>query len=122
MGEVDDAVQQTLDFIRLWATYNFPRRLRALDLIQRDVFGRLRLASGNYDNYAKQVENLFLDPAIMALDEYGIPLELARKLQPYIKPNGNLDVAIQALKGLKIDTLKLSDFERELLTDALEYI
>lgn len=121
-GEADDAVQQTIDFIRLWATFNFPRLLHTLDLIQRDVFGRLGLPSGNYDFYANQVENLFLDPAIIALDEYGIPLELARKLQSEIRPDGDLDIALQALKEFELDALKLSDFEIELLKNAIEYI
>jgi hypothetical protein len=35
---------------------------------------------GDYDAYASQVEHLYMDPTLMALDEYGIPIQLAIKL------------------------------------------
>jgi hypothetical protein len=37
-------------------------------------------AGGNYECFAGQIENWFLDPAIMALDEYGIPVQVRSKL------------------------------------------
>jgi hypothetical protein len=121
-GTVDDAVQQTLDFLRLWATFSFPRFLRAIDLIQRDVLNRQGLPTGNYEAYAKKVESLFLDPAIVALDEYGIPLELAKKLHHYIHSDGDLDATLEALKTLQLEKLSLSAFERELILDTQEYL
>ena len=33
----DEAVTRVLDFLRMWATYHFPRLLRGLNNIQRDV-------------------------------------------------------------------------------------
>ncbi|PYX12460.1 MAG: helicase [Acidobacteria bacterium] len=79
--DADKAVQEVLDFLRLWANFHFPQLLRTLDRIQKDVFRRLRMpSSGNYDFYANRVENFFADPALVALEEYGIPLEVAKKL------------------------------------------
>jgi hypothetical protein len=116
--DADEAVQMTLDFVRLWAMFNFPRLLRALDGIQRDVFERVGLLPGNYEFYANAVENLFLDKAIVALDEYGVPLELARKLESRLQPNNDLDSALKALKRLNVDLTDLSPFEKELIRDA----
>jgi hypothetical protein len=118
----DDSVQNVLDFNRLWAGFHFPRLLRVVNAIQRDVFTSRELRPGNYDFFANQVENYFLDPALVALDEYGIPIQLACVLEEVLKPEGNLDIALQRLKGLTIERLSLSPFERELLLDAQESI
>lgn len=121
-GDIDDALQQILDFIDLWATFNFPRLLRVIDKIQRDVFGRMKLQPGSYEAYAKQVENLFLDPSISMLDEYGIPLELAKKLTHFMKSlDGNLDETLKKIQKLPVESLGLSEFEIELINDAKQY-
>lgn len=116
----DEAVQGTLDFQRLWAMFHFPRLLRAIDRIQRDVFRRLRLPVGNFEVFASQVECLFLDPATVALDEYGVPIEIARKLKAELGADGDLDVALARLGSLDLQALDLHDFERELLAHAIE--
>lgn len=58
--DADKAVQQVLDFLRLWSAFHFPQLLRALDRIQRDVFRRVRERSGDYSFYASRIENRFL--------------------------------------------------------------
>ena len=121
-GNVDEAVQQTLDFTRLWAMFNFPKLLRALDHIQADVYACGGMAAGSYETFAAGVENLFLDPAIVALDEYGLPLELGRKLEPLLQPHGSLDVALAALRGLPVETLQLEPFEADVLRDTVSSI
>lgn len=121
-GSVEEAVQRTLDFVRLWAGFHFPRLLRVLNNIQADIYSRMGMTVGDYGTYAKQVENLFLDPAIVALDEYGIPLELARKLEAYIASDGNLDLTLAALRRLETRNLNLTYFENEVVRDAQNYI
>lgn len=114
----DAAVQQTLDFLRLWANFHYPRLLRALNRIQKDVLPRTGIKPGDYDFFASQVENLFLDPAVVALDEYGIPLELARKIQPHIVAGGDLDATLDRLRALKPRTIEnLSSFEVQLIEE-----
>ncbi len=120
--EIDEVVQSVLDFLRLWAQHHFPRHLMALSRIQQDIFDKAGLQSGNYESYAKSVENLFLDPAIVALDEYGIPIELARKLEGYLKPDSDIDMALMNLKHLNPDRIGLSEFEVELIKDAQLYL
>jgi len=117
-NDADKAVEQVLDFLRLWATFHFPQLLRALDRIQKDVFRRVRRPPGDYSVYASMVENLFTDPALVALDEYGIPLEVAKKLAPYLGPFANLDEALEKLARLNLSRTNLSAFERALAKDA----
>jgi DEAD/DEAH box helicase/Helicase conserved C-terminal domain len=116
--EADAAVQQVLDFLKLWAGYHFPQLLRALDRIQKDVFRRAGLSAGDYSVYAARIENRFLDPSLIALEEYGIPLEVAVKLRRYLSPYENLDGVLKNLRRLAIERINLSKFERAVVEDA----
>ena len=118
----DDIVEETIEFLRTWCSFAFPRYLLALDRIQRSVFTKLKLKPGNYSTFSSQIENWFLDPAIMALDEYGVPVQVGQRLQQVMKPEGNLDTAIKQFQALNLDTLQLSTFERDLLKDAREHL
>jgi hypothetical protein len=118
--DADVAVPQVLDFLKLWANFHFPQFLRALDSIQRDVFRRVKMRSGNYDVYANRVENFFADPALVALEEYGIPLEVAKKLAPFLAPYSNLDDALLKLRVLPLERINLPRFETALVKDAQE--
>jgi hypothetical protein len=118
LHNVDQAVQQVLDFLRLWAGFHFPRLLRALDRVQRDLFTRAGMKPGDYGYFGNRVESLFLDPGIVALDEYGIPLEVARKLEPRLASEGNLDATLAKLRTLDVTTTSLTPFERKLVLDA----
>jgi hypothetical protein len=113
----DRSVQQVLDFLRLWANFHFPQLLRALDRVQRDTFKRLRLSAGNYDLYASKVENFFTDPELVALEEYGVPLEIAKKLRRFLLPYNNLDQALEKVRILRLEKTNLSEFERSLVRD-----
>lgn len=90
----NDAVENTIEFLRYWANFNFPKYLMAVDRVQRAVFQKMNRAAGNYKYFGSLIENWFLDPAIMALDEYGIPIQVGQKLDPLLHPGGGLDAAI----------------------------
>ena len=120
--EPDAAVQQVLDFQRLWAMFHFPRLLMAVDNIQKDIFTRLGLPVGDYSSFGGLVENLFLDPAIIALDEYGIPLEIARKLQDDIAADGDLDITLEKLSAVDLSKFTFSLFEERVVKDAISCI
>lgn len=114
----DEAVRDVSNFLRNVAGHTFPMRLRALERIQEVIFERADLRPGRYGPYAVQVENLFLPNPLIALDEYGVPPELARKLIDDLRPEGNLDAVLARLAAYDLDLGDLSEFERELLLDA----
>jgi len=124
LGEDDpnDAVENTIEFLRYWANFNFPKYLLAVDRVQRSVFKKMGRASGNYEYFGGQIENWFLDPAIMALDEYGIPIQVGEKIQTLLDPRGSLDIALARLRTINFDAIALSPFERELVTDAIAHL
>jgi hypothetical protein len=124
LGEDDpnDAVENTIEFLRYWANFNFPKYLLAVDRVQRSVFKKMNRATGNYEYFSGQIENWFLDPAIMALDEYGIPIQVGEKIQSLLNPQGNLDIALARLRTINLDVVSLSLFERELVKDAIAHL
>lgn len=118
----DDAVEDTLFFVRQWAQFHFPRLAMAVCRIQNAIADRLSIEKADYSFFCGQVENLFLDPALVALDEYGLPLALAQKLEDKINSKGSLDLAIKNLSHLNIEDLELSSFEKEILDDVMKSI
>ncbi len=116
-ADPSDRVENALEFLRNWASFNFPRALTALERIQAEVFGRLGLSSGNYAPFAVRVENLMLPPALAALDEYGLPLQLVARLERSLPAGGDLDAVLAVLRQLDIGGLGLTSFEMNILEE-----
>jgi len=120
--EPNEAVENTLSFIRQWAQFHFPRLAMAVCRIQNAVAERLGVAQADYSFFCGQVESLFTDSALVALDEYGLPLPLAEKLENMLNSNGSLDAALKNLSILNFDKLSLTTFEKEMLNDVKKSI
>jgi rhodanese-related sulfurtransferase len=115
----DEAVERVLDFERNIAGFVFPRLLMALSSIQDHVLKKNKLPAGDYKYYATRIENLFLPSNIAALDEYGIPKQLAAKLGDGIVEADNFDICLRLLKQSDPNNIDLHSFEKELLEDAI---
>lgn len=116
----DDAVEDVLDFVRQWPQYRFGRLAMAVNRIQNEVAIKSKIKPADYTYFIGQVENLFSDPVLSALDEYGIPFPLAKRLEGQLATNGDLDAALEKLRNLNISNLNLTNFEKRLLSDAKE--
>ena len=110
-----ERVENALEFLRTWASFYFPRALSALELIQKEVFELLGLTGGSYSAFAVRVEHMMLPPALAALDEYGLPLQIATRLEEQLPAEEGLDVVLDALRGVDIAQLRLARFEAGLL-------
>lgn len=114
-ADIDEAVESVVQFQRSWAQFEFPRQLRALERISREVLGRAGCRVGDFSAFIAACERLFLPANVQVLDEYGIAPQLALHLFPNGRPN--LDAMLDAVRA--VDPTTVSDpFERELLTDA----
>ncbi|MDT4739806.1 DEAD/DEAH box helicase [Bradyrhizobium sp. WYCCWR 12699] len=112
---VSDRIDEALKVIRNVITFQFPRDLMVLDRIISEVANRLEMAGPNYSVYAEATENLFLPPAIAALEEYGIPVQIAKKLSAYLHEY-DLDRTLDDLRALDLGKVEnLSAFERTLV-------
>ena len=121
-ADPSDRVENALEFLRNWASFQFPRALTALERIQAEMFGRMSLPIGSYTPFAVRVENLMLPPALAALDEYGLPLQLVVRLQAFLPATSDLDAVLAALRRLNTVRLRLDPFEEPLLNKVKETI
>jgi hypothetical protein len=114
----DDAVEDVLDFVRQWPQYRFGRLAMATNRIQNEIALRSGIKPADYTYFVGQVENLYSDPVLSALDEYGIPFPLAKRLEKYLSTSGDLDAALDRLRIMDISKLNITSFEKSLLNDA----
>ena len=117
-SDPNEVIETSLDFIRHWAGHQYPRGLAALDRIQAKVFRRRELPPGDYSMFAAQVENVFQPASLVVLDEFGIPIQVALKLAPWLVPETDLDLVLGRLGALDVGATPLSRFEQGLVQDA----
>jgi replicative superfamily II helicase len=119
--DFDSQLLKMLRFMRRGLSFDVPRWLQAIDKLQRAILPRRGIKPGDYGPYLGRIESLFLDPPLSALEEYGIPVEIIRKLSPRLQPAGdNLDAVLAILGTLEADSpdLSLSRFEQRLVRTA----
>lgn len=116
----DDFILSVLKFLRSGLSFEAPRWLRAADAIQRVVLPQLGMMAGDYEAYVGKLENLFLPYPLAALDEYGVPVELIRKISGELKDAEEIDVLLEHFARLDPEVLELSPFETLLVISAQE--
>jgi hypothetical protein len=113
---ISDAVEGALSFLRNYVGYNFGRHLMAVSRIQADVLSRLKQTkAGDYRLLAARAESLFLPAGLYALDEYGVPAEVAAKLMRSTGPIEDVDQGLRMLAFLDLNDVALMPFERDLI-------
>lgn len=113
----DDRVENALDFLRTWASFQFPRALVALERIQEEVLSRIGLRPGSYASFAVRIENLMSPAAFTALDEYGLPLQIVERIAGRLRAAEGFDAVLDDLRRLDASSLGLSAFEARLVRD-----
>ncbi|WP_348236282.1 DEAD/DEAH box helicase [Vibrio parahaemolyticus] len=119
---MDKAIEASFDFERRWANYMIPRLYSALDKVQKHIFGVFNMPAGDYSSFIAQVENLYEVPELIALDEYGLPLPIAKKIRNQLTLSKGLDETLTSLRLIKPSSLYVSDFERKFIEDAIKNI
>jgi hypothetical protein len=115
----DDVVLEVLTFLRNAVGFGVPRYLRVLDTIQREVITRAGYPAGDLKPYAAALEGLFMPAPLAALDEYGLPPEVAVLLRRPLLPAGEGDSLDEVLVRLKaLQATELDGFARRLLEEA----
>ena len=118
----DEAVERVFEFDRNWAGFEFPRLLMALSKIQEFVFQKKYSIAGDYSYFASKVETLNRSSVSLALEEYGLPLQITDKIGAIAKLSDDLDEALSLVKQLPITKLNLSTFEEELFKDVQAHL
>lgn len=116
----DEAVEDTLEFIRNWAQFKIPTALTTLGNLAADVFARSGLSITDPALFAGELENLFLSPFASVLEEYGLPIALTIKIESELglRQARTLDDVLSRLRSMPGAPARLSSFEREMFNDS----
>lgn len=118
LDDPDGAVEATLDFLRHWPGFLFPKLLVAVQNLAKPLLEEAQL-SADYSVFAAQCLNLFLPDQVVVLEEYGFPSQAAETLIGQLRPYDDLDSLLRRLS--QVDPDSISDpFERELLIKTQE--
>lgn len=112
-----EAINLRLKFIRNMMCFRLPRDIMAIHKIQVDVLEQHGYEPGDFSFFAEQLENMFLDPLLTALDEYGIPTQISTKIKHLILPSERLNDLLAKLRSLapRVESLQLTAFEKGLM-------
>ncbi|MDD2468167.1 MAG: DEAD/DEAH box helicase [Desulfobulbus sp.] len=98
---IDDVINRILDFQRLWVNFHFPRLLRTIESIVNESLRVNKIQDiCDYSAYSMLVENYFFDSSLVALEEYGLPLEVGKLFEDKLSTEGELDKALSLLKNI----------------------
>ncbi|MFJ4153977.1 DEAD/DEAH box helicase [Pseudomonas sp. NPDC089752] len=112
-----EAINLRLKFMRNIVCFRLPRDIMAIHKIQVDVLEQHGYEPGDFSFFAEQLENMFLDPLLTALDEYGIPTQISTKIKHLILPSEHLNDLLAKLRSLapRVESLQLTAFEKGLM-------
>lgn len=114
--DADEALETYLEFTRQWVNFKAPLMITAVNRIQNEVLRRYDRKPGEYNVFCSQLESMFMSPVIVALEEYGVPIQLGKRLVPMLGSPETLDEALTALAKRQVQEIKgVSNFERELI-------
>ncbi len=120
--EINKAIESEINFLKYWPQYHFPIYLKNLQSIANEVFKKEGLEPIDYSFFATQLESLFTNHNFNILEEYGLPLQISKKLENFLKDADNLDELLQRINELNVQNLNLTVFEKEILENVKEYI
>jgi hypothetical protein len=83
---------------------------------------RMGIDGVDYSYLAQSPDNLFCDHWVKALDEYGLPVPLGRKIQFVIRDQLSLEAAISSVQTFarsQAGINRLTTFERSIIDAAL---
>lgn len=120
--EINKAIEEEVNFIKYWPQYHFPIYLRNMQNIANEIFEKNHIAPIDYTFFATQLECLFTNPNFNILEEYGLPLQISKKIETLFHNAENLDQVLARLRTLNVESFPLTDFEKEIIIDIKKYI
>lgn len=119
----DEAIEDTLDFARNWMQFKIPRALMTATSLGQDVWGSSAKVS-NPLAFVAQLENMFMPPFVVMLEEYGLPTSTTMKIKDQLGLDtaDSLDAVLDRLREVRQVPRSMGPFEREMLVDTIRTI
>ncbi|WP_161996155.1 DEAD/DEAH box helicase [Rhodococcus sp. YH1] len=118
-----DVISAVLRFQRNWMGFVIPSMLRGFSAIQSEVLHVRGVSPGNYEYFLREIESVFQAPGLADLEEYGLPLPLARKLLNLGLAGSDVSELLDSLIRLGFDPhvqSRLDTVEQWILEDVLD--
>ena len=122
IDSINCAIELAFDIQRHWINYQFPRYLMSLGDIANDIFRKNNLPLCDYSYFASLVECYFMAPYVIPMDEYGLPIQISKKIGDIIKISSNMDDALKQLSNFSPMQEQFSSIECEFIEEFKEYI
>ena len=119
---INSAIELAFDIQRHWINYQFPRYLMSLGDIANDIFRKNNLPLCDYSYFASLVECYFMAPYVIPMDEYGLPIQISKKIGDMIEISSNMDDALKQLSNFSPMQEQFSSIECEFIEEFKEYI
>ena len=123
----DDAVQVIFDFKRNLVSYNLPKIILAINDIQKLIFSRFNYTFGDYTGFCHALEAHFEIPTLVTLEEFGIPMQISKKITKLagVTSDDDIDKALGKIKKFSRENSVsnfLDDFETSLLESVVYFL
>lgn len=119
---LDDRIENALKFVRNWCDYTMPKYLTALESIQAYVFEKHQIKRGYYSTYLTKIRSYFDKYGSSILEEMGIPLQVASKVEMGISEKTKIDDILEKIWVLNENDRTLHPFESHTIRIAKETI
>lgn len=119
---INNAIELAFDIQRHWINFQFPRYLMSLGDIANDIFRKNNLPLCDYSYFASLVECYFMSPYVIPMDEYGLPIQISKKIGDMIEISSNMDDALKQLSNFSPMQEQFSSIECEFIEEFKEYI
>ena len=122
IDSINCAIELAFDIQRHWINFQFPRYLMSLGDIANDIFRKNNLPLCDYSYFASLVECYFMAPYVIPMDEYGLPIQISKKIGDMIEISSNMDDALKQLSNFSPMQEQFSSIECEFIEEFKEYI
>ena len=122
IDSINCAIELAFDIQRHWINYQFPRYLMSLGDIANDIFRKNNLPLCDYSYFASLVECYFMAPYVIPMDEYGLPIQISKKIGDMIKISSNMDDALEQLHNFIPSQDSFSNIEIEFIEEFKLYL
>lgn len=117
---LDEAIRFSFQAMKHWFGYKIPKWISTINHLQQYVAALNGLEAGDYSFYAGQIENDFIQPNLVILNEYGVPRSAIDKLARFIHSDWNDEQVLSTVKQSALEHRdSFIDYEVEKILDSL---
>lgn len=116
---IEKAISDNLKFWRRDASFEIPKLLGVVDSLQKYIFGKYDIKSGDYSFFITSLENENVNENLRFLIDLGIPASAIRKIQGEISSELDEHEVVEKINK-SIEKKEILKYERDLIVKAIK--